>query len=63
MVSVPLGRGKFTTLFYVQSKSGGVIQANVPTRPVAGGGAGGAQASPEILRLELIFAIKVEFWY
>ena len=32
-------------------------------RPVAGGGAGGAQAPPEIFRLELIFAIKVEFWY
>lgn len=29
--SVPLGRGKFTTFFYVRSKSGGVIQANVPT--------------------------------
>lgn len=26
-----LGEGKFTTLFYVQSKSGGVIQTNVPT--------------------------------
>ena len=33
------------------------------TRPVAGGGAGGVQAPPEIFRLELIFAIKVEFLY
>ena len=35
----------------------------VAITPVAGGGAGGAQAPPEIFRLELIFAITVEFWY
>ena len=33
------------------------------TRPVAGGGAGGARAPPEISRLELISATKVEFCY
>ena len=37
--------------------------AELSHRPVAGGGEGGAQAPPEIFRLELIFAIKVEFWY
>ena len=32
-------------------------------RPVAGGGAGGARAPPEIFRLELNSATKVEFFY
>ena len=32
-------------------------------RPVAGGGAGGARAPPEIFRLELNSATKVEFLY
>ena len=32
-------------------------------RPVAGGGAGGARALPEIFRLELNSATKVEFFY
>ena len=33
------------------------------SRPVAGGGAGGARAPPEIFRLELNSATKVEFFY
>ena len=33
------------------------------SRPVAGGGAGGARAPPEIFRLELNTATKVEFFY
>ena len=32
-------------------------------RPVAGGGAGGARAPPEIFSLELNSAAKVEFFY
>ena len=32
-------------------------------RPVAGGGAGGARATPEIFRLELNSATKMEFFY
>ena len=32
-------------------------------RPVAGGGAGGTRAPPEIFRLELNSATKVEFFY
>ena len=32
-------------------------------RPVAGGGAGGPRAPPEIFRLELNSATKVEFFY
>ena len=32
-------------------------------RPVAGGGAGGARAPPEIFRLELNSSTKVEFFY
>ena len=32
-------------------------------RPVAGGGAGGARAPPEIFRLELNSATKVVFFY
>ena len=32
-------------------------------RPVAGGGAGGARAPPEIFILELNSATKVEFFY
>ena len=44
------------------------IKANFTTgalrrRPVAGGGAGGAQAPPQIFRLELNSATKVEFFY
>ena len=35
----------------------------VTVRPVAGGGAGGAQAPPEIFRHELNSATKVEFFY
>ena len=34
-----------------------------PNRPVAGGGAGEARAPPEIFRLELNSATKVEFFY
>ena len=34
-----------------------------PGRPVAGGGAGGARAPPEIFRLELNSATTVEFFY
>ena len=34
----------------------------VSLRPVAGGGAGGARAPPEIFRLELNSATKVEFF-
>ena len=33
------------------------------SRPVAGGGAGGARAPPEIVILELNSATKVEFFY
>ena len=36
---------------------------NPLTRPVAGGGAGRARAPPEIFRLELNSATKVEFFY
>ena len=35
----------------------------IKDRPVAGGGAGGAQAPPQIFRLELNSATKVEFFY
>ena len=38
-----------------------ITQTN--SRPVAGGGAGGARAPPEIFRLELNSATKVEFFY
>ena len=33
------------------------------SRPVAGGGAGGARAPPEIFRLKLNAATEVEFFY
>ena len=36
---------------------------NLSNRPVAGGGAGGARAPPEIFRLELNSATKVVFFY
>ena len=38
------------------------ILCDIITRPVAGGGAGGARAPPEIFRLELNSATKVEFF-
>ena len=45
---------------------GAWVQLHFPSfwiRPVAGGGAGGARAPPEIFRLELNSATKVEFFY
>ena len=39
------------------------LMQHLKCRPVAGGGAGGAGAPPEIFRLELISATKVEFCY
>ena len=40
-----------------------LVRSRFEPRPVAGGGAGGAQAPPEIFRLELISATKVNGSY
>ena len=41
----------------------GSLNPDPISRPVAGGGAGGARAPPEIFSLELNSATKVEFFY